>query len=121
MAKVREYIVQITIPLASGKMLLPPDPISKEEYTSLGIYQDRVIINETEIRDDLLPKIVAENPLAEVVSESKEEVVETVSEKATEPTISLEEARTKWEELYGKKPHHFRKLESLLEDIANKS
>lgn len=62
------------------------------------------------------------NTIGEQPSETVSESAEPLSDVTfIEPTMSLEEARIKYEELYGKKPHHFRKLDSLLEDIAKKS
>jgi hypothetical protein len=135
MTKIREYTVKITICKPSLELIPDGVILSKEEYDNLGDQKDRVEIKEITIPDELLPKLLNENPKLEVLESSDEVVSAPISEteinqddqdgpvdtnESSDDEVNLETTRSEWESLFGSKPHFRKGVAKLQEEIDAK-
>jgi hypothetical protein len=124
----QRYKIKIAVPTNAGK-LMPGQVVSPEEFLSFQkSFEDRFELETVEADDKKVgalkeegwfePKTKPDKQGPNPQAESKEEVKST--ESADE--LDVDALKAEYEELFGEKPHHLKKAESIREDIeARKS
>ncbi len=119
MIKIREYKVTHTIDNA-GIYAMPNRFLSELEYSKLAVFRDRVKIIEREIEDSYLEQELKANPNLVVLTELAELLPNGLGESKDPEDKELEALRSKYEELFGKKPSHLAKAKTLKAQIEEK-
>jgi hypothetical protein len=122
----QRYKIKIAVPTNAGK-LMPGQVVSPEEFLSFQkSFGDRFELETVEVDDKQVgalkeegwfePKTKPTKQEPKPQAESKEEVKST--ESADE--LDADALKAEYEELFGKKPHHFKTIDSIKSEIEAK-